>query len=281
MTARQNAFVQGDGPEPFFREAGKGLGVVCLHANASSSGQWRGLIELLAPSFHVLAPDLYDAGRSPSWRSDRFTQLDDEVSLIDSVLERAGDPFALVGHSYGAAVALKTALQNPGRVRCLALYEPTLFAVVDEEKPPPNDADGIRFGILDMAKAIDAGDLQAAAEIFVDYWGGVGAWRRTSELQRTAIAASVKNIRRWGHALFKEPTSLKAFRSLEVPVLYMVGNRTTASASAVSRLLIHTLPRVELVEFPGLDHMGAVTHPDEVNPVIRRFLRDAGGRQSV
>ena len=27
--------------EPFFREAGAGPGVVCTHANASSSGQWR------------------------------------------------------------------------------------------------------------------------------------------------------------------------------------------------------------------------------------------------
>ena len=31
--------------EPFFREAGTGPGVVCLHANASTSGQWRGLME--------------------------------------------------------------------------------------------------------------------------------------------------------------------------------------------------------------------------------------------
>ncbi len=31
--------------EPFFREAGTGPGVVCLHSNASTSGQWRGLMD--------------------------------------------------------------------------------------------------------------------------------------------------------------------------------------------------------------------------------------------
>ena len=32
---------------PFFREVGSGPGVVCLHANASTSGQWRPLMETL------------------------------------------------------------------------------------------------------------------------------------------------------------------------------------------------------------------------------------------
>ena len=48
---------------PFFREAGEGPGVICLHSNASSSGQWRGLMDLLAPNFRVLAADSYGAGK--------------------------------------------------------------------------------------------------------------------------------------------------------------------------------------------------------------------------
>ncbi len=55
-----------DKPEPFVREAGTGPGVVCLHANASSSSQWRGLMEQLSPAFHVLAVDSYDSGKSPA-----------------------------------------------------------------------------------------------------------------------------------------------------------------------------------------------------------------------
>lgn len=40
------------------REAGSGHGVVCMHSNASSSSQWRGLMDLLAPRYRVLAPAL-------------------------------------------------------------------------------------------------------------------------------------------------------------------------------------------------------------------------------
>lgn len=53
-------------PEPYFRESGSGPGVVCLHSNASTSGQWTALIERFGPTFHVLAADSYGAGRAPS-----------------------------------------------------------------------------------------------------------------------------------------------------------------------------------------------------------------------
>ena len=258
--------------EPFFREAGTGPGVVCMHSNASSSAQWRGLLELLAPSCHVIAPDSYGSGKSPEWPSDRVISLRDEVALIDPVLSRAGSPLALVGHSYGAAVALVAALVHPGRVRAMALYEPTLFALVDAQGPAPNEADGIRNAVAAAGIALDEGDQDAAAACFIDYWMGTGSWERTPEPRKPPIAASVTNVRRWAHALFTEPTPLAAFRALDMPVLYMVGKRTTRSALGVARLLTAALPRVEVLEFDDLGHMGPITHPDTVNEAIARFL---------
>lgn len=258
--------------ELFFRDSGAGPGVVCVHSNASSSAQWRGLVERLAPKFRVLAPDSYDSGKSPQWPSDRVITLGDEVALIEPVLTKAGSPLALVGHSYGAAVALIAALTNPGRVRAIALYEPTLFALLDAEAPAPNEADGIRNAVADAGLALDAGNQDAAAEHFIDYWMGSGSWKQTPEQRKPPIAASVTNVRRWAYALFKEPTPLKAFRTLNIPVLYMVGKRSTPSARGVARLLTSALPRVEVVEFENLGHMGPVTHPDPVNEVIARFI---------
>lgn len=258
--------------QPFFREAGTGPGVVCIHANASTSGQWRALMEHLAPRFHVLAPDSYDAGQGPRWPSDRVISLRDEVALIEPVLGKAGASLALVGHSYGAAVALVAALAHPGRVSALVLYEPTLFSLLDAQQPAPNDADGIRNTVAAAAAALDAGNEDAAAGHFIDYWMGAGAWRQTPAQRQPAIAASVRNVRRWAHALFTEPTPLQAFRSIDVPVLYLTGKRSTPSAHGVARLLTAALPRAEVVEFAQLGHMGPLTHPETVNPVIAEFL---------
>ena len=262
-------------PLPFVREAGSGPGVVCLHSNASSSSQWRGLMELLAPRFRVLAPDSYGSGKSPEWPSDRQIRLVDEVALIEPVLHDAGLPLTLVGHSYGAAIALRAALDQPARVRRLVLYEPTLFSLVDADAPPPNAADGIRQAVATAALALDRGDRDRAAEAFIDYWMGEGTWRLMPEPRRQPIAASAVNVRRWAHALFTEPTPLQAFRALDVPVLFLLGGRTTASARGVARPLIAALPRVEVVEFEALGHMGPVTHPEPVNAAIARFLERA------
>src|SRR5258708_3465982 len=147
-------------------------------------------MDRLAPRFRVLAPDLYDSGRSPHWLSDRVIQLRDEVALIEPVLARAGLPLALVGHSYGAAVALIAALANPGRIRAMALYEPTLFALLDAETPPPNETEGIRKTVADASMALDAGNQDAAAEYFIDYWMGSGAWQHMPEQRKLPIAAS-------------------------------------------------------------------------------------------
>jgi len=64
---------------PKFREVGTGPGVVCLHSNASSSTQRHALMNSLAPTHHVLAPDFYGAGKSPDWHSDRVISLADEA----------------------------------------------------------------------------------------------------------------------------------------------------------------------------------------------------------
>jgi pimeloyl-ACP methyl ester carboxylesterase len=260
---------------------GTGTGVVCLHANASSSAQWRHLSELLAPHFRVLAADLYGAGASPEWPSDRVITLADEVALLAPVLAAAGSPLVLVGHSYGAAVALKAALADPRRVAALVLYEPTLFALIEQTSARPNDADGIRDVVADASVALDAADLHGAARRFIDYWSGEGSWERVPEQRKPQLAAQVANVRRWGHALFGEATPLAAFGSLAMPVLYLSGKRSTASAQGVTRLLARTLPHAELVEFESLGHMGPVTDPATVDAAIAAFLDRVLGEQQA
>src|SRR5215831_4875820 len=261
-------------PAPFFREQGSGPGVICLHSSSSSSSQWRGLMDRLAPQSHVLAADSYGSGKSPAWVSDRLITLRDEIALLEPVFARAGEPFTLVGHSYGGGVALVAAVTQPWRVRALALYEPTLFSVVDQVTPPPNDADGIRATIANVRAALAAADPHAAAEGFIDYWAGAGAWQSMPEARRASIAATIGNAEGWANALLTEPTPLDAFRNLRIPVLYMVGTKSPASSLGVARVLTRVLPQLKVVELDVLGHMGPVTHPELVNEAIARFVAE-------
>lgn len=257
---------------PFHREAGSGEGVVCLHANASASAQWRALMERLSSRFRVLAPDSYGAGKSPAWPVDRVVTLSDEVALLEPVFGLAGNPFCLVGHSYGAAIALVAALARPDRVRALAVYEPTLFSLLKAEAPGQAAFIEIADVVAAASAALEGQDRSAAAERFIDYWMGAGSWRGMPESRRDVIASAIPNIRGWAHALFNDAASLADFRSLRMPILYMTGARSPASSRGVARLLGSVLPNARCVEFPGLGHMGPVTHPEVINETIARFL---------
>lgn len=257
---------------PFYREAGAGPGVVCIHSNAASSSQWRALMDRLSPRFRVFAPDSFGAGKSPAWPVDREVGLREEAELLEPVFQQAGSPFDLVGHSYGAAVALIAALKRPDRVRRIAVYEPTIFSLLGQEQPPTEQAAGIK-AVVDEATALVArNDKMAAARCFIDYWMGGGTLERMPAERQAAIAASIGNVGNWGRALLGEPTTLDAFRKLDIPVLYMLGGKTPDSSLGVARLLTAALPNVQVIHFPELGHMGPVTHPDIVNAAIENFL---------
>lgn len=257
---------------PHFREAGAGPAVVCLHASASSSAQWRPLTERLAPRFRVIAVDLHGSGRTPAWPGDRRMRLDDEVALLEPVFRAAGDRFHLVGHSYGGAVALKAAFLGRSRVLSLALYEPVLFSVLVADAPESHAAREIRAVRDDTMRLTDQGDLHAAAARFIDYWLGAGAWAAVPDDRKPALAAAMGSVKPQWHAAFGEHTPLHAFAALDMPTLLMTGSESAASARAVARLLKCMLPGVRDEEFDGVGHMGPVTHPNRVNPLIERFL---------
>lgn len=255
-----------------FREAGTGAGVVCLHSSASSSGQWRSLMDRLADRFRVLAVDLYGYGVSPAWPVERALTLSDETRLLEPAFRAAGDRFHLVGHSYGGAVALRAALDDPGRLLSLVLIEPALFSLLlldDPEQPAAREIVRVRDG---TSAAVDLGDLSRSAEQFVDYWMGAGAWAKTPDKRRPAIVNAMTKVKAEWHACCTEPTPLTEFSRLGVETLYLIGSESPASSWGVARLLTSTLPNVTVVEIPGVGHMGPVTHPEKINAAIEAHL---------
>ena len=75
----------------YVREAGTGPAVVCVHASASSSAQWRPLMDRLASRFRTLAVDLYGSGKSSRWPNDRTLSLADQFAFPEERKEPLTD----------------------------------------------------------------------------------------------------------------------------------------------------------------------------------------------
>jgi lipase len=104
-----------------FGEAG-GVPIVALHGLKGHGRRWVALFEGHVPGVRVYAPDLRGHGGSvwePPWTLERHAA--DVLETMDAVgLGRA----PLVGHSFGAAVALYAARAAPSRVSGLVLLDP-------------------------------------------------------------------------------------------------------------------------------------------------------------
>ena len=67
---------------------------------------------------------------------------------------------------------------------------------------------------------------------------------------------------------------MQAFAALDLPIFYMLGSASPEPAHAIARRLLPVLPRVKLVEFPGLGHMALISHPERINAEIAKFFRE-------
>ena len=208
-----------------FRESGSGTYVIFIHSSASSSGQWRALMSSLSEKYHAVAVDLYGYGKSPDWPALSDVRLTDEITLIEPILSQAGR-FHLVGHSHGANISLKIALDNPDNVASLTLYEPTAFYLLEPGEPARLEIETIRD---ETKHLLEAGENEKAAERFMDYWIGPGAWLSTAELAREKIARGMGKVRfEWGSG-FNPEFSFQQIQALSMPILLLTGARTNSS----------------------------------------------------
>src|SRR5262245_40198217 len=94
--------------------------LVCVHGAGSSSVSFMDLVRRVAVQRRVIAPDLPGHGQSDRWHG--TISIDGYREAVGTVCAHLGVTRAvLLGHSMGAAVALRCALSWPERVAGLVL----------------------------------------------------------------------------------------------------------------------------------------------------------------
>jgi pimeloyl-ACP methyl ester carboxylesterase len=269
--------VDGDGmnfePTGLFArsEGASGPAIVCLHSSTGSHAQWRGLATQLARRCRVANFDLHGHGRSPDWpQTAGRTLLVDAHAVIARMHAEPG--IHLVGHSYGAAVAMQIALRHPKWVKSLALYEPVAFGMIQRLAPGDAALDEIEAVAAGAHERVARGELADAAALFVDYWGGAGTWRGLDAAQQAVVMSRIGTVPNHFDATFAATWGRETLSRLTMPVLLMHGGETRASARRVADLLGALLPQVQRRRIDGAGHLGPITHDAIVNREITAHL---------
>ncbi len=243
---------------------GTGAPMLLLHCALAHRGALLPLVATLPPRAFTLF-DLPGHGESEFDRSaDMQAQA---VETAASLLEASG-PADVFGHSFGATVALKLALERPDLVRSLCLYEPVYFSVLARGNPAAYAVEA--EASLPFTKASMAGDWPAAAQAFLARWGGEDL-ATLPPAQRAYILKTIPLIMASEPSIIAPESGeavLAGLGKLTVPTLLLKGAASPAVIAEIAGVLAQNGPSLRLETLKGAGHMGPLTHAADVAALL-------------
>ncbi|WP_299286839.1 alpha/beta fold hydrolase BchO [uncultured Tateyamaria sp.] len=273
--------VQGPIHRWHIQEAGKGETMLLLHGAGGSTHSYRRLIAPLSEHQHVIALDLPGHGFTQLGARHRST-LDGMAQAIAALCAQEGwTPRTIVGHSAGAAVALR--LVQPDLTP--SDHVPMVIGLNAALGEFPGLA-GVVFPII--AKALAAVPFTASL-----FSGASGNPKRIEALIRstgsTLDAEGLELYRRLvadrAHvdgtllmmAQWKLPPLLRALPDHKGPVRFIVGEQDATVPPTVSLTTAKSMPDARVTNLPDLGHLAHEEDPATVADLILGFVDAAQG----
>jgi 2-succinyl-6-hydroxy-2,4-cyclohexadiene-1-carboxylate synthase len=233
--------------------------LVLLHGFTQTGRSWTPVIAELGERYRAFAPDL------PGHGSFADRRPADTAACVAYLRALRAPQFALAGYSMGGRVALRAALELPGRIARLVLIScgPGIADAGEREARRAADAT--------LAARIEAMPLEA----FVEEWAaqpllalprGMAALAREDRLRNTpaGLAAALRGL---GQAAFEPMWDLLA--ELRTPVTILAGERDEKYA-AIARAMAERIARAEVTVVPDAGHVLPLERPDAVADAILR-----------
>jgi pimeloyl-ACP methyl ester carboxylesterase len=241
--------------------SGEGPPLLMIHGTTADHTSWRFVLPALQEHFTVYAVDR--RGRGDSRDSDVYTiglEYEDVAALVDSI----GKPVNVLGHSFGATLAVEAALRTKD-LRRLVLYEPALGQSTDEFP-----------GIIDrLERLIERGEREAALEIVLTEIAGMSLAAieqvRSSPVWPLRLAA-VHTVPRELQAARDYTFRPERFGGLRIPTLLLLGNESPSYATESTAAIAAALPDARLIRMPGQGHVAMLTAPELFANEVISFL---------
>ncbi|AGT09227.1 alpha/beta fold hydrolase [Paracoccus aminophilus] len=237
-----------------------------LHCMMGSGASWRPIAGALGVSLDLVAPDFFGHGRSPDWQPG---EVDYHTAVTRAVAAEITRPLDLIGHSFGATVALRIAVAYPEAVRSLTLIEPVLFAAA------PDAAQDALFSRMGEAFAED--DPARALADFLQVWGlqrdgDDPAPPSEIQLRQIELVRDTNDVLIHDKARILREGGLEA---IDAPVMLIMGENSPPVIGKITDALAARLPDVGRATVPGAGHMAPLTHAAEVAGLITANLERA------
>ncbi len=248
--------------------------VLALHPSLAHGGAFAGLAGAL-PDVELTAPDMIGHGRAAPW--DGHTDLHtactrDAIAQAEGLSRQMGGPIDVIGHSFGATVALRIALERPELLRSMVLIEPVLFAAARADEAPEYRAYAADHALFEAV--MQTGDMEAAAAAFQSHWGDGRAYNSLPAATRAYIRHRLPLVVAQSGGLVADTGGIMGYLRLEscpIPALMLRGTASPPVIAAIARALTARLPNTQSAVIAGANHMLPITHPSDCGRAIIGF----------
>ena len=242
-------------------EHGEGATRLLIHCSLAHAETLLPLAAAMPPS-RVVAFDMPGHGRSGAWIGEDYQT--DTMKIAQGLVDR---PAHVIGHSFGATVALRLAVERPDLVSRLTLIEPVMFAAA--RGTPAYSAHQI--AMEPFIAAWSAGDLDATAEAFIAMWGDGTPWADLSPRRRAMLAQQIHLIPAAAPAIEDDVHDiLDRLDGVTCPVDLIEGTQSQPVMSAILDGLAARMAHTRRHVIEGAGHMVPMTHVAQVVSALER-----------
>ena len=194
-------------------------------------------------------------------------EFEDVAAVVDSI----GEPVNLLGHSYGALLALEAALLT-GNIRKLVLYDPGIEVAGEDIYAPE---------VIERLEALlEKGDRDGVVATTMREVAGLPPetveYMRTQPVWQARVDAA--------HTIPRELRAVKAYRfdperfgDLRAPTLVLSGGESPAALRKAAEAVDEALPDSRIVVMPGQGHAAMDTGTDLFTTEVLRFAEGPQG----
>ena len=249
---------------------GSGPDLLLLPGACASTHTWRALIPDLAKTHRVIAPDLPGQGftQSPNAARSGLTEMVEDLTALAK--SEGWQPVAIIGHSAGAALALRLS-HTLGTEKIIGI------------NPALDNFDGLAGWLFPLlAKLLAANPFTANVFSFAATTTrarrlieGTGSRIDDASLayytrltgDRAHVNGALQMMARWSlDELLEDLPNIKA------DILFLTGTNDKAVPPDVADRAVARLPKATVHHLDGLGHLAHEEDPDRILREIRAFL---------
>lgn len=295
-TPRESRIPVGNDASLYVRDIGSGPPVIVLHGGPDFDINYLlPDLDRLADSYHLIYYDQRGRGRSADRVQPEEVSLASDVEDIDRVRDRFHlEQTTVLGHSWGAVLALEYALRHPTRVSRLILVNPAPastsdYALLRRAYTQKLGKDFDRQREILASAAYKEGDPETVAARYRLHFEAALARNEDYETLMARMKAAfvsqgkagILKARAVEDRLYADSWSLSGYdllpklRALTMPTLVIAGDKDFIPGE-IAQHIASAIPGAQLVMLGNCGHFSYLECPADVRRAFDEFFHRAG-----